>query len=289
MSDEIEELEALDDVPENADELVGEEVEGDFDPDEGTRMTEFFLAPALVKLRDEVNVRFPNRDKASDGWIGDPSHAARKSDHNPCWDCSGRYEGIVRALDIDISPDGRPNVDLRRRLLKNTVGDHRVWYVISNGIIYSRTHGWTPLRYTGENGHFQHVHISLNGANGVDPSGNFDTSNWFPKPKPKEPEPGEDRIENFRDSRPNWDVKILDRIAKRNHPTFRGYVNDIERIVDNLPDDRKDTRVKEFKETFEEKRILKMSLLNEAVKDGRMHLVKNQRDKLNAVIKKVLR
>ena len=139
----------------------------------------YFLAPALVTLRDEANKAFPKRDKASDGWIGDPSHAARVSDHNPCWACPGRSEGIVRALDLDISPDGRADADLRTRLLEAAIGDPRVWYVISNGKIYSRTHGWVARVYTGSNPHTQHVHVSLNGANGVpgDP-GNFDTSTW---------------------------------------------------------------------------------------------------------------
>lgn len=147
----------------------------------------YFLAPALAQLRSEVDKRYPNRDRASDGWIGDPSHAARKSDHNPDWGAPGRSNGIVRAIDLDISPDGRPNIDLRKHLLRNTVGDPRVWYVISNGVIYSRSYGFQARRYTGSNPHFAHVHVSLNGANGVDPEGNFDTTPWFRvrKPLPK--------------------------------------------------------------------------------------------------------
>lgn len=139
----------------------------------------YFLAPALVQLRSEVDRRYPNRDKASDGWIGDASHAARPSDHNPCWSCDGRYKGIVRALDIDISPDGNPNKDLRAELIKVTITDPRTYYVISNGKIYSRTYGFQARTYTGSNGHWAHVHVSLNGANGIEPSGNFDTSPWF--------------------------------------------------------------------------------------------------------------
>lgn len=140
-------------------------------------MSSYFLAPALLQLRDEVNTAFPHRDKSSCGWIGDTSHAARVSDHNPCWSCSGRLEGVVRALDTDID-DGDPGRDLRRQILNAAVGDRRVWYVISNGTIYSRTYGWAARRYTGSNGHFKHVHISL--RHGV---GEFDTSRWFPDMK----------------------------------------------------------------------------------------------------------
>ena len=54
-----------------------------------------YLAPSLVQLRNEINRRWPNRDKTSDGWIGDPAHQATKSDHNP------DSKGCVHALDID--------------------------------------------------------------------------------------------------------------------------------------------------------------------------------------------
>lgn len=116
----------------------------------------FYLAKSLDKLRDEINELFPNRDKTSDGWIGDTSHSARKSDHNPDWSAGG----IVRALDVDVD-DGAPGRDLRKMLIKAVSKDARAWYVISNGVIYSRTFGWQPRRYTGSNPHFTHVHISL--------------------------------------------------------------------------------------------------------------------------------
>jgi hypothetical protein len=137
----------------------------------------YFLAPALVTLRDEVNRQFPNRSKRSDGWIGDASHQARRSDHNPCWYCTGRMYGIVRALDIDVN-DGNPTRNLRVELIKALVGDSRVWYVISNGVIYSRTHNFQPRKYTGSNPHFTHVHVSLRHNHAE-----FSTARWLSKPK----------------------------------------------------------------------------------------------------------
>ncbi len=53
------------------------------------------LCKAGQQLREQIDDAFPDRDRTSDGWIGDAKHAARKSDHNPT------DEGIVRAIDID--------------------------------------------------------------------------------------------------------------------------------------------------------------------------------------------
>lgn len=121
----------------------------------------WFLAPSLVLFMKSVDLNFPNRDKSSDGSIGDAAHAARQSDHNPCWDCAGYLHGIVRAIDVDI--DGRePGRDLRTEILNAAIGHPAVWYVISNGKIYSRTYDWRANDYKGTNGHFHHVHISIN-------------------------------------------------------------------------------------------------------------------------------
>lgn len=110
------------------------------------------LCPALVQLRSEVNTKWPRRDKTSDGWIGDPAHAARSSDHNP------DSRGVVHAVDIDV--DG---IDARA-LLREVIGDPRAEYAIYalNGIptIWTRLSGWQARRYTGSNPHSKHVHVS---------------------------------------------------------------------------------------------------------------------------------
>jgi hypothetical protein len=124
-------------------------------------MPEYFLAPSLVTFRNSINKEFPDRDKRSDGWIGDASHSARESEHNPCWECTGYQNGIVRATDTDID-DNDAGRDLRREILNAAVGHPAVWYVISNGIIYSRTYDFRARKYEGSNGHFAHVHISIN-------------------------------------------------------------------------------------------------------------------------------
>lgn len=113
----------------------------------------YYLAPSLVLLRNEVNSRWPNRSKISDGWIGDAAHSARTSDHNPDWDLKGSRRGVVRALDITTKG---VDVDL---LLKHTTNDARVNYVIYNRRIYQHSTGWK--KYNGPNPHTNHVHISI--------------------------------------------------------------------------------------------------------------------------------
>jgi hypothetical protein len=134
----------------------------------------YYLAPSLEKLRDEINKKFPKRDRTSDGWIGDTSHAARRSDHNPDWDAGG----VVRAIDVDVD-DRDPNQNLRTMLLNAAKKDKRTYYIITNGYIYSRTYGFAKRRYTGSNSHHSHVHISIRAGKEFE----NDTSRWF-KPLP---------------------------------------------------------------------------------------------------------
>lgn len=114
-------------------------------------MADYYLAPSLVTLRNEINKAHPKRDISSDGWIGDSSHQARVSDHNPDWSS----DGVVRAIDVD--KDGI-NVGELIRVLK---GDSRVEYFIFNGLIYTRQNGFRPAKYNGTNQHTGHIHVSL--------------------------------------------------------------------------------------------------------------------------------
>ncbi|MEV8029629.1 hypothetical protein [Cellulosimicrobium funkei] len=126
----------------------------------------WYVAPALDKLRDELNAKHPGRDRSSDGAIGDPSHQARKSDHNPDWAAGG----VVRARDFDV--DG---IDVDA-LVAELLGDVRTRYVIYNRRIATRVPGgfrWDP--YTGINPHTGHIHVSVR----VGTQYENDTSPWF--------------------------------------------------------------------------------------------------------------
>ena len=128
------------------------------------------LADALGDLREEINARWPGRDKSSDGSIGDTSHSARKSDHNP------NSAGVVRAIDVDV--DGIPAAWLADHVRKRgKKGDRRLTpggYVIFNHRIASDVGDWGWRAYTGSNPHTGHVHISVaTAASGYDANGDW--------------------------------------------------------------------------------------------------------------------
>lgn len=131
---------------------------------------DWYLAASLIALGNEVNARWPNRDTASDGAKGDAAHAARTSDHNPDYSAGG----VVRAIDVD-----NGGIDVQA-LLDATIGDQRVWYVIWDRHIYSRTHSWAKQAYAGPDPHTGHVHISINHTKAAE----TDTSPWFTRTTP---------------------------------------------------------------------------------------------------------
>lgn len=108
----------------------------------------WYLVPCLDALRDEVNAAWPNRDRASDGTIGDAAHQGTVSDHNP--------DGFGRVLALDLDDDGVPMAGIVRAV----IGDERLQYVIYRRVIWSRSWGWKARAYTGRNPHNTHAHFS---------------------------------------------------------------------------------------------------------------------------------
>ena len=112
------------------------------------------LCKAGVQLREQIDDAFPDRDRTSDGWIGDTKHAARKSDHNPT------AEGIVRAIDIDADLRAHKSeaFDLADQLRLLARSDKRISYIIFNGKIASWRRNYKWRKYTGINPHKTHIH-----------------------------------------------------------------------------------------------------------------------------------
>jgi peptidoglycan hydrolase-like protein with peptidoglycan-binding domain len=120
------------------------------------------LIPCLDQLRDEIDARWPSRDRRSDGWKGDAAHQLRVSDHNP------DSRGLVHAIDVDV--DGIP----ADAIVHHLTGAPRLKYVIYNRFIWSRTVAWAPARYTGTNPHIGHFHASADS----NPGHEQDRSPW---------------------------------------------------------------------------------------------------------------
>ena len=138
------------------------------------REASWHLAPSLVRLRAEINRKWPRRDKRSDGSIGDASHSARDSDHNP----NGRRS--VNAIDTD--KDGISPATLVAAAKKHPACNYVIW----NRVIYSRAHGFRARRYTGVNPHNHHIHISILQTRSAEQS----TRGWLgsvPAPTPPKP------------------------------------------------------------------------------------------------------
>lgn len=141
-------------------------------------------APAILQLRRQCNELWPQRSKANDGMLGDARHQQRKSDHNP------NSAGVVTAVDITHDPRNGCHAGEVAESIRAS-RDPRVKYIIWNRRIMSgegqSEPAWKWRKYTGENPHDRHVHVSVRGpAKFWD-----DTSAWAVQPRaadPTEPE-----------------------------------------------------------------------------------------------------
>lgn len=141
-------------------------------------MASFYLAPCLRQLRSEIDKAHPDRDRRSDGWVGDTRHAASKSDHNPDYPDGG----VVRALDID--KDGVNMTRLLAVVMKHSSTNYVIW----NGHIYSRAYGFRKRVYTGANKHTAHMHVSIRHGKTYENTTtcwNYTASDPAPAPAPK--------------------------------------------------------------------------------------------------------
>lgn len=107
------------------------------------------LSPSLDLLFDEIDARWPSRDRRTDGWYRSPS-VGKSVGHNP------GARGLVHAIDVD--KDGiRPlwiidNIYRNKAVMFYIIWDRRVW---------STSTGWDGHRYTGSNPHTDHMHIEI--------------------------------------------------------------------------------------------------------------------------------
>jgi len=117
------------------------------------------VAKSLDTILVQVNAKWPDRDKSSDGTVASDQHHQQNpnSDHEP------NQDGVVCARDITHDPPYFDSYAFADMLLRNK--DERIKYVISNSRIASGTGqdhpAWVWRPYTGSNPHDHHVHISV--------------------------------------------------------------------------------------------------------------------------------
>ncbi|MGK5737283.1 hypothetical protein [Micromonospora sp. URMC 103] len=127
------------------------------------------VAPNIKALFASVNRLAPNRDKASDGTVGDLAHQQGTSGHNPDDMAGVRAERSdsdkvqeVRAGDVDRDlrlPDVSME-DVVQTVVKTPNLRKRLIYVIYNRRIWAASNGWRQASYTGSNPHDKHAHFS---------------------------------------------------------------------------------------------------------------------------------
>jgi hypothetical protein len=189
------------------------------------------LARSLINFRSECNARWPTRDKASDGWIGDAAHASRRSDHNP-WVKDSRGVGVVRAYDLDAGHGlnreaGLWIADHIRELGRQ---DHPALgvgaYVISDRRIASDSLSWTWRRYSGSNPHISHTHVSVGTApSSYDSDQSWNISSLAAPPLPS-PGSGDGPTGILRRGSKGDAVKALQRVLNRWYPSLKPLVAD---------------------------------------------------------------
>lgn len=118
-------------------------------------------AKSLTTLRLQVNARWPNRNKDSDGMLASaPHHTANPGSDHEAWVTDGLVN-VVTALDITNDPAHGPSSQaLAEALIASR--DPRIKYVISNRkICSSKVQPWVWRPYNGSNPHDHHCHISV--------------------------------------------------------------------------------------------------------------------------------
>ena len=134
----------------------------------------WFLNPSLTRFRNEVNARWPHRDKASDGTIADAAHEATSSDHNDDPD------GSVDAWDMDnnIVPGNNAMSDaIIYGVLIPAFQRHpaaRYW-IYQRKIAHRFEDNWAVKPYYGSSAHIEHVHWNSNQAT------ENNISQWLPE------------------------------------------------------------------------------------------------------------
>lgn len=206
------------------------------------------LCAAGVTLRNQVNKRWPNRDKSSDGWIGDARHQANRG-----WGTNGKGSyhnpdpnGIVHAIDIDedFFGRGRGQVEARRfaeelaAYCRDGKDGGRIAHIVYEDQVASGTAQNWKFRGSGF-GHRNHIHISF--THNADNDGSFFRLPIF---RFDEVQRQESQQDDKQEPMPKYPGRSLMRYGQKNnhikdvqmHLKSLGYVNNNFRITGEYND-----------------------------------------------------
>lgn len=101
-------------------------------------------------------------------------------------------------------------------------------------------------------------------------------------PAPPAPKPKPTRLSHFHAQRPFYDLKKVERAAKagRKDRDYEKILSRIRTAVRQLPEDKGNTRVFQFVQSYTNNHVLRMHLLHKAVNNGRHGVVEHVRDEL---------
>lgn len=115
------------------------------------------LAKTLRIHRDEyLDVKWPQRPRVMDGWIGDASHQQRESDHN------ANKRDTVDATDTDSTQPPAPRTPIHvPTVIASMIMHPSTHYIIHDGRIMGADDKYLPHAYKGTNPHKKHIHRSI--------------------------------------------------------------------------------------------------------------------------------
>lgn len=107
-----------------------------------------YLASSLNRLFDELDARWPSRDRGGDGWYNpDRVSVGHNRGHN----------GLVHA--IDFRPGGVSMQEIVANIYK---GGSVLRYFIWNRELYHARNNFQPEPYNGDSPHTDHMHVEIN-------------------------------------------------------------------------------------------------------------------------------
>lgn len=92
------------------------------------------------------------------------------------------------------------------------------------------------------------------------------------------------KIDRFNSGGPVYDLNLLQKAFKAGRPKPGQILQRIETAIKRLPDNPRLTRVREFKDEWRDTRKIDLSLLDKAVAEGRVGVVRQVRDEIKRLI-----